>query len=186
VSGIEIEVKLRVTDPGGIQRRLTEWGVRLLHAREFEDNWLYDFPDGGLMRRGAMLRLRVLGRAVLLTYKDRSRIESGVKVRGEIETTLPPSEGESLASILSSVGFMTVFRYQKYRTTWGVGGLLIMLDETPIGVYLELEGERPLIDRMATRLGYAPTDFIPKSYRDLYLESSRDCSQPLDRMLFAP
>ena len=59
-----------------------------------------------------------------------------------------------------------MFRYEKYRTEFrqprraGVA----MLDETPVGVYLELEGTPHWIDRTARRLGFQESDYITASY----------------------
>lgn len=184
MSRIEVEVKLRVKDAGGLGERLDGLGARILHPREFEDNRTYDFPDHQLTRRGSMLRIRVLDRAAFLTYKGRSSIASRAKVRDEIESSFPASEAPALTAIISSIGLVPVFRYQKYRTTWEVPGLLIMLDETPIGDYIEIEGDPGLIDTMAERLGYQPGDFITSSYRDLYLESPAGRSGPRDQMVF--
>jgi adenylate cyclase, class 2 len=184
VSKTETEIKLKVDDAGKAAARIEETGARLRHPRELEDNQLYDFPDHRLMGRGAMLRVRLLERQTLLTYKDRARIEDGVKSRREVESTLPSSEGGSLTEILMGIGLEPLFRYQKYRTTWEEGDLLITLDETPIGVFIELEGGRPLIDRMASRLGYNPGEYISASYRDLYVRFLADRQGLQDRMLF--
>lgn len=184
VATLEIEVKLKVADVAEARARLDRVGARLLHPREFEDNRLYDFPDKSLMNRGAMLRLRVTDRGAFLTYKDRARTEAGVKVREEIESSLPRSEAGRLAETLERVGMATIFRYQKFRTTWETEGLHLTLDETPIGVFIELEGERAAIDRAAAAMGWGASDYIALSYRDLYLSADPPLRGRADRMLF--
>ncbi len=184
VATLEIEVKLRSADVAEAQARLDRVGARLLHPREFEDNRLYDFPDRSLMNRGAMLRLRVTDRGAFLTYKDRARTETGVKVREEVETAFPWTEAGRLAETLGRVGMEVIFRYQKFRTTWESDGLHLTLDETPIGVFIELEGERGAIDRTATTMGCTPADYIAESYRNLYLSAPLMMRGPFDRMLF--
>jgi len=184
VATLEIEVKLRAADVAEAQARLDRVEARLLYPREFEDNRLYDFPDRSLMNRGAMLRLRVSDRGAFLTYKDRARAEAGVKVREEVETAFPRTEAGRLAETLERVGMQVFFRYQKFRTTWESEGLHLMLDETPIGVFIELEGERGAIDRTAAAMGCAPADYIAVSYRDLYLSAPLLMRGPSDRMLF--
>jgi adenylate cyclase class 2 len=184
VSRIEVEVKLRVKDREGVCGRLVASGALLRHPREFEDNRLYDFPDRGLGLRGSMLRIRSLERAAYLTYKGPSGVVSGAKVRDEIEAAFPASEAEALTAIISALGLVPVFRYQKYRTTWETPGLLITLDETPIGDYMELEGEPTLIESMAGRLGYKRSDFITASYRDLFLHSREGRAASPDEMVF--
>ena len=184
VATLEIEVKLRAADVAEARARLDRVGARLLHPREFEDNRLYDFPDRSLMNRGAMLRLRLTDRSAFLTYKDRARAEEGVKVREEVETAFPRIEAARLAETLERVGMQVIFRYQKFRTTWESEGLHLTLDETPIGVFVELEGERVAINRAASTMGCAPADYIAQSYRDLYLSAPLTMRGPSDRMLF--
>jgi len=181
---LEVEVKLLVKDAAGIPSRMVELGARLLHPREFEDNRLYDFPDRGLLNKGAMLRVRTTGRTTLLTYKDRARTEAGVKIREEVETVMAPTEAGALRETFSRIGMEVIFRYQKYRTTWQVDETLVTLDETPIGLFLEIEGPRDRIDAVAVRLGYSSGDYMPQSYRELYVESLSRMPGPIDRMLF--
>ena len=77
-----------------------------------------------------------------------------------------------------------LFRYQKYRAVYHYSGLIITVDETPIGVFLELEGPKPLIDEVATQLGYKASDYIAKSYLALYQEYLKLRGLPLKDMLF--
>ena len=58
-------------------------------------------------------------------------------------------------------------------STKGPDFLKAELDETPIGDFLELEGERRAIDRSARLLGYGPADYIARSYGALYMEHRR-------------
>ena len=82
-----------------------------------------------------------------------------------------------------------MFRYEKFRTTYalpGVRGLKIELDETPIGIYLELEGPLAGIDCGARLLGYARNDYLKETYGSLYLADCRRRGlKPCD-MLFPP
>ena len=62
------------------------------------------------------------------------------------------------------------FRYEKYRTKFAAAGEpgMITLDETPIGVFLELEGAKSWIDGTAGRLGFALSAYSTASYAALY------------------
>jgi adenylate cyclase class 2 len=103
-------------------------------------------------------------------------------VRDEMEVTV--DEGETLAAILTKLGLAPTFRYQKYRTTYENGDLLVTVDETPIGTFLELEGPKPGIDAMAGKLGYSASDYILGSYRDLFVgHQGREENDP-GNMLF--
>jgi adenylate cyclase, class 2 len=182
VKKTEVEVKLKVDDIASMPARLLAAGSRLVRAREFEDNQLYDFPDFALKTRGAMLRVRIQESESVLTYKESPRVESGAKVRDELETVI--GEGEMLAAILAKLGMRPLFRYQKYRTCYGYSDLLITLDEVPIGCYVELEGPNALIDEMAAKLGYKASDYIAKSYLGLYQDFLHARGLPLKDMLF--
>lgn len=180
----EIEIKLMVESPVEMEPRIRSLGARLVHPRLFEDNQLYDFPDFALKTRGAMLRLRTQPGESLLTYKEAARVEGGAKVRDEFET--PIGDAETMATVISKIGLRPLFRYQKYRTLYAYSDLLITLDETPIGFFLELEGPGPLIDEVAGRLGFEKSAYIVKSYLALYQDHLRGRGLPLKDMLFEP
>ena len=78
--------------------------------------------------------------------------------------------------ILSRLGLKAGFRYEKYRTEFKRAGEkgVATLDETPIGVYLELEGAPSWIDRTAKRMGFQESDYILTSYYGLYVAYCRD------------
>jgi len=178
----EIEIKLRIADPAAFIARLERLGARLALPRTFEDNQLYDFPDRSLARRGAMLRLRTHERGGLLTYKEGARIEAGAKVRDEVEVAL--DESAPMTVIIERLGMTPLFRYQKYRTSYAYGDLHITLDETPIGIFAELEGPKARIDAAARRLGFAASEYILGSYRDLYVESLGGREDAAGELLF--
>lgn len=178
----EIEVKLRIVKTDGLEDRLRDIGAMPTQPRGFEDNQLYDFPDFSLQTRGAMLRLRLQECGAVLTYKDGGRVESGAKVRDEIETSV--SDGPAVALILAKIGMRPLFRYQKYRTVYSSADLLITVDETPIGNFFELEGPKERIDEAAARLGYGTSDYIAKSYFALYREYQTERGLPFRDMLF--
>jgi len=103
-------------------------------------------------------------------------------VRDEIEVSV--SSGETAATILSKLGMRPLFRYQKYRAVYAYSDLMITVDETPIGNFLELEGPKSLIDEMAGKLGYKASDYIVKSYLALHQEYLKVRGLPLKDMLF--
>ena len=90
----------------------------------------------------------------ILTYKGPP--EPGrFKVREEVEVEV--GDAGSLRKILERLSFRRTFRYEKFRTEYRRPGEAghVMLDETPIGVYLELEGDPHWIDGVARELGLA-------------------------------
>ena len=183
----EIEVKLPVADRRAIRRRLAELGFKPVLKRHFERNSLLDFPDRRLRKEGCLLRIRRAGSRIVLTFKGR-RVRSGrFKVRPEIETRL--IDEAPISEIFEKLGLRVAFRYEKYRTIFRRSSdpahTEIAYDETPIGTYLELEGPRQWIDRVARELNYRPADYITASYGRLYLWWCEAHGRTPKHMLFA-
>jgi adenylate cyclase class 2 len=196
----EIEVKLRVADRRALFARLAELGA-VCEGRVHEMNTLYDTHDRSLMRKGQLLRIRIERSAdrpgtkpsgtsrnidgALLTFKGPVRQASSspspkirrdrYKVREERE--LRVADGDELAVILEALALRASFRYEKYRSTYrlpAVENVVIELDETPVGDFIEAEGARAAIKRAAELLGYRPEDYVTKSYWDLFQDSLRN------------
>jgi adenylate cyclase class 2 len=164
---VETEIKLAVEDAAAVRRLLRGAGFRVKVRRSFEINLLFDHPSHNLRGKGLTLRVRKTGSQWLLTYKGPATAKRH-KSRVEIET--PIADGDAFLQILDGLGFQQCFRYEKYRTVFHAPGKsgLIMLDETPIGTYLEVEGTGSWIDRTATRLGFSERDYITSSYASLF------------------
>jgi adenylate cyclase class 2 len=168
-SGRETEIKLALPDVKTGRALLRNAGFRVTRRRVFERNDVFDTPECVLRKSGALLRVREAGRAATLTYKGPAAV-SRYKSREEVETRVP--DAATIAAIFERLGFRAIFRYEKYRTEYGHpdGGGVATLDETPIGVFMELEGTPRWIDRTARQLGFAECDYITASYGRLFLE----------------
>jgi adenylate cyclase class 2 len=131
-----------------------------------------------------ILRVRQAGDEGIITWKGRM-IPGPHKSRPELET--PIGSIHTLHAILSELGYSPSFRYEKFRTEFRSepSNGVVVLDETPIGTFLELEGESSWIDETAGMLGFSPADYILDSYGALYRKwcESRGL-QPSD-MVFA-
>jgi len=171
---IEIEIKLRLPDElAEMRRALRDSGFRIEKRRVFESNILFDNRKRTLRKQGKLLRVRSIDHYGLLTFKGPS--EPGrYKKRWEIETNL--NDSGAVEAILTHIGYHPVFRYEKFRTEYRgrSGGGKVLLDETPIGNFFELEGSPGWIDRTARRLGFAASDYISRSYGYLYLAYCRE------------
>lgn len=165
----ETEIKLAVPGAAAARRLLRAAGFRVSRPRVFETNLVFDTEDLALRRSCRLLRLRTAARRVTLTYKG-PPLPARHKVREELET--PIDDAGALGAIFERLGFQPVFRYDKYRTEFRPerGRGMAVLDETPIGIYLELEGAPSWIDRTARRLGFTARDYITASYARLYLD----------------
>jgi len=187
----EIELKFPIDDLSGLQVRLATLGFHLDTPRTFEQNTLYDTPTRTLRQSKQILRLRRYGDLWTLTHKRQTTSASSdptrYKIRVETETHV--DDGPALGLIFETLGYAPVFRYEKFRTEWSqvtsmIGGPLflgfghipaaptsahLVLDETPIGNYAELEGPPAWIDEMLGRLGVDPATCLTDSYGRLFL-----------------
>ena len=155
--GVESEVKLRVADAASARALVQRVGATLRRPRHFEDNQIFDDAAGALRLWGTVLRVRRTGDDGVLTFKGPRELVEGVKSRQEIETTLgDPGAAEA---IFRALGFAPVFRYQKYREVYVQGDVEIVVDETPIGVFLEVEGAVADVHAAAAALGFGPVSY---------------------------
>ena len=165
-SNRENEIKLAFPSPDTAVRRLIEAGAHEVHARAFEDNVVFDLAGRPLTSSGRLLRLREFDGTSELTFKAPVQGEHRHKLRIEHETAVANSE--ALRSILLALGFAAVYRYQKYRAIYRLDDVEASVDETPLGTFVELEGEPDDVDRAAAALGALPSDFIRATYRELH------------------
>jgi adenylate cyclase, class 2 len=168
---VETEIKLRMPGPGPAREAVARLGATLVRPRHFEDNVLLDDARSSLVGSGRTLRLRRTEDGAVLTFKGPRRDSEGVRSRPEVEVPLRANDADALEAILRSVGFAKVFRYQKYRETYRHGEVEIVVDETPIGTFLEIEGALSGIHAAAAALGRGPQDYITDSYAGLFSAS---------------
>jgi len=164
----ETEIKLAVANVQAGRRMLRAAGFRVFRRRVFESNVVFDTTAMTLRKSRTLLRVREAGSHSTLTFKG-VPVAGKHKSREELETEVVSAR--TLTQILDRLGFQPAFRYEKYRTEYRAAGGsgTATLDETPIGVYLELEGSPRWIDRMAKKLGFAESDYITLSYSTLYV-----------------
>jgi adenylate cyclase class 2 len=178
----EVEIKLPAPDLDAVRDRLRESGARLVAPRHFEGNDLYDDADGSIAKRGCVLRLRRTHGGAVLTFKGPAQFAGGVKTREERETAVP--DPDELDRILAGLGYRPRFRYEKQREEWALERCVVALDETPIGGFVEVEGDPTAIRAALPRLGLDPGDALPYSYADLYARRRReDPTLPADMLI---
>ncbi len=170
---VETEIKLPVVDLAAIKRQLRRLGWRVTKRRTLERNWVFDRKDGSLRRNNRLLRVRRVGSTAWLTVKGPSAHRKAHKVRDEFE--IETRNADVLMKILEALDYRLTWRYEKYRgefTKQGERGK-ILVDETPLGNFLELEGPAAWIDKTARLLGYQRADYVTLSYRGLFDKSRR-------------
>ena len=150
---LEVEVKFLADDLDTLRDQLLSLGAQMTHARVYERNVRFDTPTEELLSREQLLRLRQDSR-VRLTFKGRAAADatSEAKVREEIEVTVDDFDKMSL--ILQRLGFAPTQVYEKYRETYQLGEVEVVLDEMPFGHFVELEGAETDIREAAARLGF--------------------------------
>jgi len=183
---LEIEVKLACDDLG----RLTRAGfdLHLCKPRHFEDNWLLDWPDRRLMQAGAALRVRSVDGRGWVTYKGTVEESAGspLKIREEIEAET--SEPEHMVRLFERLEMRRAFRYQKYRTIYRLSlegsDLKVAFDETPMGNFIEIEGDESGVLRAIELAGFTDRDIIRESYPELQAARCRARGAELEDLVF--
>ena len=177
----EVEIKFRILDPRVFAHKLRAAGFRLVTKRTHEMNTLYDLPGQQLRRRGDLLRLRKYGTEWLLTHKAKGKAGRH-KIRVENETRV--ENGQKTEAILLALGYTPSFRYEKFRAEWSDRKGYVVVDETPIGNFGEIEGPSRWIDRTARLLGIKPADYITQTYAALFFEWKNRTHRPANEMTF--
>ena len=187
----ETELKFAVDDIAAFHDSVDRLGLTLKTPRTLESNTLFDTPDRQLRAKRQILRLREYGPRYVLTHKrvtDPDAVDTRYKTRIETETEV--EDGIAMAEVFGQLGFCPAFRYQKFRTEWDVpahdtqpAGHLV-LDETPIGTWAELEGEPAWIDTMLAQLGVALDQCTVESYGALFLRWKEHTGSPADNLTF--
>ena len=206
----EIELKFPIDDLVRLQARLPGLGFQLDTPRTFESNVLYDTPGRALREAKQILRLRRYGDLWTVTHKRQPAACAGdgqarYKVRVETETRV--DDGPALGAIFEQLGYKPVFRYEKFRTEWSqiasaytaplfAGDAFsadvaapahrshLVIDETPIGDYAELEGPPDWIDDTLARLGVDPATCLTESYGRLFLAWKQRTGSPAQNLTF--
>lgn len=209
----EIELKFPIADLNGLQAQFPALGFQLDTPRTFEQNTLYDTPGRTLRASKQILRVRSYGGIWTVTHKRPAGTAAVAeeivapapryKIRIETETTV--EDGPALGEIFEQLGYAPVFRYEKFRTEWSqvtgsIDGPLftdlalelpaprprshLVLDETPIGDFAELEGPPAWIDATLAKLGIDPATCITESYGRLFLAWKKRTSSAAENLAF--
>lgn len=161
----ETEVKIYVTNLHAIEAQLQALGAQCTHERIYERNVRYDTVNGQLNNQRVVLRLREDNR-VRLTYKEERRMDKGISTREELEVDV--SDFETMEALLGKLGYQPYMFYEKYRTTYALDNVRIMLDELPFGNFIEVEGDFETIEAMLKKLSLQHHERREHSYTKLF------------------
>lgn len=169
----ELEVKFYVKNLLPFEQKLKQLNATLIQPRTHEINLRFDTPDQSLSRSYQVLRLRQ-DQEARLTYKGPGEVLEGVRIRREIEFSV--SDFRSAQSFLEALGYQVIFMYEKYRSVYRFNDMLVMLDEMPVGYFLELEGANPeMILSTSQILGLRWETRILDSYTVLFDRVRQSC-----------
>jgi len=182
---METELKIPVADLEEIRSRLASLEASMVCRSKREVNQLLDTRDHELSGRGCVLRLRSYGDLRILTFKGAASYDGPIKARPEIEVEI--EDLEKMRSVLAALGYCDLVRYEKDRETWRAGDVEIVLDHTPMGDFVEVEGPSDQLESTTRSLGLDPSAAVRGSYMSLWTEyraSNPEKSLPRD-MVFS-
>ncbi len=183
----ETELKFSVDNVEAFHQAVARLDLSLKTPRTFEGNTLFDTPDRQLRARRQILRLRQYGDRFLVTHKrvsDPNAADTRYKIRIETETEV--EDGPAMAEVFCQLGFCPAFHYEKFRTEWDdVSGGHLVLDETPIGTWAELEGDPAWIESMLSRMAVPPDRCTVESYGTLFLHWKQRTGSTAEHLTFA-
>lgn len=168
---IEREIKIPVVDPQDAIERILRAGAALGLPRHWERNWVLDRAEE-LLRARSLLRVRdrwsesgdALGAVVTVKRPlESAAAAEGIKERHEEEVAVADAAGT--VQVFSRLDYRVVRRYHKVRTAWWLDEHEIVLDETPIGPWIEIEGPQP--SSIARQLGL-PEQGDLRNYLSIY------------------
>lgn len=183
----ETEIKLLIPDLATVAAQLQAVGATLTAPRVYEKNIRYEDAAKELTKSGRVLRLRQDSRTRLTFKEPVERIDqapaSGISSRHEFEVTI--SDFETMDIILHKLGFHASWIYEKYRTTYQLGGCEVVLDELPMGNFVEIEGSVEAIEDAVIQLALANARRIVGSYSALFFQARERLDLPMHNLTFA-
>jgi adenylate cyclase, class 2 len=180
---LEREIKLKYDSVESACAAVLAAGATPLLGRRLQEDALLDTEDESLRRRRCVLRIRIENGKSRITFKGPVQ-PSEMKLRDELETVI--GDGALLLRIFEELGFHVWFRYEKYRQEFAHEDVIVAVDETPVGIFVEIEGSESGIHAMARSLGRRPSDYILDSYRGLFLRYRDEFGLCGTDMVFAP
>jgi adenylate cyclase class 2 len=167
-ASVEAEIKIPVVDLDSVREALARANAKAEHPRAREINLLLDTDDGRLQDAGSVLRLRRYGLRHILTFKGPAVFRGPIKERPEHEIDI--EDTDRMLEILNHLGLRVVVRYEKDREMWLVDEISVVLDHTPMGDFVEVEGPQERLQTVARSLGLDPSTAVRGSYVSLWRE----------------
>jgi adenylate cyclase class 2 len=162
---LEIEVKFHLAETKTLRDRILAMGATHCGPM-FETNIRYEDASKTLKKQGILLRLRKDDR-IRLTFKSSlPRPDTQFKIHREIEVAV--DDFDACHSILEGLGFHPEQAYEKWRETLVLDNTNLLIDTMPYGEFLEIEGHKPHIRKIADRLGLNWEERILLNYLEIF------------------
>lgn len=178
---LEREIKLRFDSAAAARDAVCAAGGVQIRERRLQADAILDTEQATIRNSRCALRVRMEPDRSFITYKGPPQ-PSTMKLREELETTVP--DGALVLTMFERLGFRVWFRSEKYREEFSLPGVVIAVDDTPVGTFVEIEGTDEGITRTAAILGRQPEDYVVESYRSLFVQYCLDRGLPPGDMLF--
>ena len=141
---IEVEAKFRIADAEELAARLLQMGATRVGTVSQSDEY-FAHPCRSFRETGEAFRVRSVGSENCLTYKG-PLLDRSTKSRNEIEVAVAAGNDglQRMRELLLALGFRSVRRVEKTRTTFELAGggehFEVALDEvTGLGSFAEIE-----------------------------------------------
>ena len=180
---LEREIKLRFESAALAREAVLAVGATVHRPRRLQDDRLLDWPDGRLRQRRCTLRVRDDAGSAYVTFKGPPQ-RATMKVREELEIEV--KDAALVLRLLERLDLQVCFRYQKYREEYVRGDVILTIDDTPVGTYVELEGDEQGITKIAQAMGRTMADYVLESYRDLFATARAQRKLTGTDMVFDP
>jgi adenylate cyclase class 2 len=167
---IEIEYKFKVKDKQKVTKILDKVATKKT-SRQYQSNIMFDNSSGIMHKTNGRVRVRTLGESgeKTLTYKRPLPPENGAKREIEYEIKFSDSTSQ-IEKILEVMEFIPTTSYERYQTKWQIGNVYISLDEYPYADFLEIEGQKEEIEKIAEQLGFLVSEGLTKPVDTLFQE----------------
>ncbi|MFV9674789.1 MAG: class IV adenylate cyclase [Anaerolineales bacterium] len=176
---MEIEAKFYLRHLEDIRKRVIAHDALLKTTRLLERNLRFDTPDRELAGNKHVLRLRQDNRTTLTFKRPRVQVET----RDEFEIEI--DDFESGRKILEALGYAVTTLYEKYRETYQIDFIQVMLDELPFGCFVEIEGPSiESIRQMSDQLGLPWERRVQASYVELFDRIRRPLAIDFEEITF--
>jgi predicted adenylyl cyclase CyaB len=161
----EVEIKILNVKPQLMRLLLKKHNAKLVMPRNKQVN--YFFENSYTSNKKQTIRIREDSCGATFTIKSTLRVIKGHKSMKEYEIKIDNSK--KLMKGLKLIGFNLIGQAELYREDWKLYGCLITIGKFPrIPSYLEIEGTRKNIAKVAKILDYSNENYVSDSLLKVY------------------